>query len=172
VTRQDTGVRLFLRTTITWYLLACLLVALAITLLGCQRDAFPLQMQSRIEEYASRELLGTRVVGSVFAAVDIFGSRDVDQGKSYVFAWCLVAEVQPDLSIATAASMPIKFTVERGPLGDRVVGHRVPLSGSLYWESIKDIFPVAYHRAIRNFPHQTSDREQRLLAKAREHFKR
>jgi len=69
-------------------------------------------MQSHLEQYASRELLVAQGEGRVFAAVDIFGSSNVGQGKSHVFAWCLVAEAQQDLNIATAVSMPVKFIVE------------------------------------------------------------
>jgi len=151
---------------------ACLLVVLAIALLGCQRGMSPERMQVHLEQYASRELLIMRGEGHVFAAVDIFGSRDAGQGKRHVFAWCLVAEVKPDLSLSSAVSIPVKFIIEQGAFGGHVVGHREPMSGSEYWESIQDIFPVAYHQAIMNFPHQTSDREQRLLAKAQEHFRR
>ena len=150
----------------------CLLVVLTIAPLGCQRGMPPEQIQSHLEQYASRELLVAQGEGRVFAAVDIFGSSNVGQGKSHVFAWCLVAEVKPDLNFATAVSMPVKFIIEQGAFGGRVMAHRVPMSGSEYWESIQGIFPAAYHQSIRNFSHQTSDREQRLLAKAREHFRR
>lgn len=120
---------------------ACLLVVLAVALLGCQRGMPPEQMQAHLEQYASRELLVARGEGRVFAAVDIFGSRDAGQGKRHVFAWCLVAEVKPDLSLSTAVSIPVKFIIEQAAFGDPVLGHREPLSGSEYWESIQDIFP-------------------------------
>ncbi|MBS3938646.1 MAG: hypothetical protein KGZ50_08765 [Peptococcaceae bacterium] len=151
-------------------LLSTLLVVL-FALTGCQEAQFSEQMKDSIESYASSQMLPARDLGTTFAELDFFGLTKVSQSIYYVYGWCLMAEVDRELKVVSAASLPVKFTIQRQSFGYKVVDHEIPGSGTQYAADVKTLFPAKYQQRLFDYPKQQTNLEQRVLDKARAHYR-
>ncbi|KAF0193389.1 MAG: hypothetical protein FD169_2533 [Bacillota bacterium] len=151
-------------------LLSTLLVVF-FALTGCQEVPFSEQMKDSIESYASSQMLPTRGLGATFAELDFFGLTKASRSVYYVYGWCMVAEVDRELKVVSAESLPMKFTIRRQFFGYKVVDHETPRSGAQYAVDIKTIIPAEHQQRLFDYPKQQTDLEQRVLDKARAHYR-
>ncbi len=99
-----------------------------------------------IERYLENFLIEPSFGGVIFSDYHKIGSA----GRS-IFVWAYISEYyQEDGEIkqGTAVSLPVSLTLSQ--LSD-VVDHKVPEDGSLYKESVKDIFSEDYFLQVLEF---------------------
>ena len=149
----------------------CILVVVLAALTGCQAVQYSEQVKSTIESYAIKELLSTRSLGSTFAEFDFFGFAEGSQSDYYVYGWCLVAEVDRELRVVSAESLPVRFAIERRFFGYKVVDHQIPTSGEQFAQDVKAIFPAEYWQRVFEYPKASSGLEKKVLDKARVYYR-
>jgi hypothetical protein len=150
--------------------LSILVVVLAV-LTGCRAVQYSQQLKNTIEGYASKELLAPRSLGTTFAGFDFFGLSEGSPSVYYVYGWCLVAEVDRELRVVSANSLPVRFAIERRFFGYRVVTHEIPRSSEQFAEDVKAIFPVEYWQRVFDYPKSPSGLEKKVLDKARAYYR-
>ena len=109
----------------------------------------PSQIDS-IQRYLETSIESPNSGGKMFCAYELFGT-ETKNAKKYIYLWtaCMEYYVKGGvLRQGAAVSLPVALNAEETSHGDMIKGHKKPVDGEGYGNSIRKIFPAKYHPVI------------------------
>ena len=107
-------------------------------------------LTDNIQRYLEASIELTNSGGKMFCAYDIFGTETKKTAK-YIYLWTACVEYYVKSGLlrqGAAVSLPVALTVEETSHGDMIKGHKKPVDGEGYGNSIRKIFPPRYQSTI------------------------
>jgi len=103
-----------------------------------------------IQRYLETSIESTNSGGKMFCAYELFGT-ETKKTKKYIYLWtaCMEYYVKGGvLRQGAAVSLPVALTAKETSHGDMIKGHKKPVDGEGYGNSIRKIFPPKYQTTI------------------------
>ncbi|MEW5920198.1 MAG: hypothetical protein AB1796_04430 [Bacillota bacterium] len=170
-----------MKKTVTLMLSAMLLTLTA----ACQLQTLPaktgagnepvlsIEVEQLITEYIEEQVAHQAHDGRTFAAQEIYGTEEKEDGKIHVYLWAYYMEYylrNGTLHEGGGASLPLVLVLDKNAAGLFFVAeHHTPLDGSGYAPSVRRLFPQKYHKRIFSRTN-VHDLEPLVRQKGERHF--
>lgn len=130
-------------------------------------------MEQIITEYIEEKVAHKARGGPSFAAQEIYGTEQNNDGKIYVYLWTYYMEyylLNGELRESSGASLPLVLVLEEEASEQFIVAeHYEPTPGSEYGPSVRRLFPEKYHDRVFSRDN-TRDLEQLARQRAERYF--
>jgi len=129
------------------------------------------KLNHTIHDYLQKNIVLPSFGGQVFCDYDLFGI-EIKKSKIHIYLWTVCIEYYGKLQRGTGSSLPIVLIAEPFQNDYKIIEHKEPLLGSLYGDSIRELFPERYQEKIFKI-HQTEEIDillKNLEKKAKEYY--
>ena len=131
-------------------------------------------MEWKIQNYIENHIEFPGFGGKMFCAYKLFGIETTGN-NNHIYLWTLCMEYYVKDSVllkGTGVSMPVALISVRSPQGSKILEHKKPVDGEGYSESIRQIFPKQYHKAIFAESKEYNRRAESLMKDVEEQAKK
>jgi len=131
-------------------------------------------MEWEIQNYLENHIEFPGFGGKMFCAYKLFGI-ETKASEDHIYLWSLCMEYyvkDSALLKGTGVSMPVALISVRLPQGNKIVEHKKPVDGEGYGDSIRQIFPRKYHKAIFAEGEEYNRRAENLMEGVEEQAKK
>ena len=109
-----------------------------------------LGIQKVVHDYLRQTIAISSFGDEVFCSFEVLGSDQTEE-KLNLYLWTLCSELyiaEGKIKEGAGVSEPVVITLEKIRGEYKIVEHKEPQSGSLYVQSVEEIFPAEYHEQL------------------------